>query len=140
MSSSTYIGDCGLHNITLIFKLFIFKSPNNNSHKIHPNNPSPTKHTNRYKPFIYGLFTLWLSHHIIHKKHIKPSSYIAEFPYQLKEYKKYFLFSDHFSRNTVLFSLVYIMFFRTHLKIQLFRYKYSLFSYLFHIVYIQKTL
>ena len=72
-------------------------------------------------------------HHTIHKKHIKPSSCIAKFPYQLRMYKKYFLFSDHFSRNTVLFLLVYIMFFRTHLKISLFCYKYSLFSYLFYI-------
>ena len=59
-------------------------------------------------------------HHTIHKKHIKPSSCIAKFPYQLRMYKKYFLFSDHFSRNAVLFLLVYIMFFRTHLKISFF--------------------
>ena len=127
--------------ILLWYSNYLFSNYRTTIHtKSIPSTPVHQHTLTATNPLFTGISQYNPIHHTIHKKHIKPSSYIAKFPYQLRVYKKYFFFSDHFNRNTLLFLLVYIMFFRTHIKISLFRYKYSLFSYLFHIVHIQKTL
>ena len=137
-----------MYCLFLVYDLFIYYFDNQTIHfqiieQQFTNNHTQYLQSNKtYQPlqtfYLRDFYAMTISANQT-QKHIKPSSNIAKFPYQLRMHKKYFLFSYHFSRFTLLFLLVYIMFFRTHLKISIFRYKYSLFSYLFHIVHIQKS-